>query len=286
MDNNSGGSPVVAGQNLQIDPAVFGLGGTTTKQDSAPQSSGGLTPNDGGEQNTQPNEAGELNVPSTESTQEEAQKPEDGKIFKKQAEDNRKMVIDMLEDKFQQLSTGKIKDSDLKQWFSSHSELAETANRSKRVKDRYRELMEKPLEVLPSDETILDEEEKPITPKELARILEEHGAEQEARILSKTLIQDREKTFESFAVSKRVVDQDVDVLKRNAEALYKVNPEWDYQDALAAAYHTITPSKGKPVNIAPSSTPAPDLNQIKIDATAPGGVQLISFEEFSGQRKK
>lgn len=295
-EQNSGGSSQIAG-----DAFGFSGGGTATvqQQGSTPPKAENSHQNDGSEQvqSTQPNEAEELNVSSTEVQQPQTQAQENGKVFKKQAEDNRKMVIDMLEDKFMQLQDGRLKESDLKSWFVAHPELAETANRSKRVKDRYRELMEKPVTrstsenvTIPdsqiSSETSEELENKPLTQKDLAITLAKFNEEQEIKLATKLITKERQDFIEGFAEKHQVLDKDFTVLQRNADALFKANPEWDYSEAVRAAYATVNPSKGTPVQVPNTQMPAPEMVQSKVDASIPGGIQLMSSEEFSGGQIK
>lgn len=275
-DQNSGGSTDLS--SGLGDAFKFGGGITTTEQGSTPPVAES-SHQEGVEQNTQPEKAEGLAV--------ETPKLEDEKIFKKQAEDNRKLVIDMLEDKFQQLKNGKLKPDELKQWFSTHGEIAETANRSKRVKDRYRELMDTAVE---TQKEILPESidtEEPLTRKELEATLAKFSEEQNIRNFSRSIVQERETQLEDFAIEHKVLDKSFDSLKRNADALFKANPDMDYQDAVKAAYYAFNPQKGSPVNIPTSQIQPPEnLQNEKIDATAPGGIQLISAAEFSkGQIK-
>lgn len=275
-EQNSGGSTDLSSG---LGTAFGFTGGTTTKDEGSTPPVAESSHQEGSELKTQPEKAEELNVP----------KPEEEKIFKKQAEDNRKLVIDMLEDKFQQVKSGKLSQDELKKWFSTHGEIAETANRSKRVKDRYRELMdtavETPREIPQETSEVITEE--PLTRKELEATLARFNEEQSIKNISRSIVQERETQLEDFAIVHKVLDKNFDSLRRNADALFKANPEMDYSEAVTAAYHAFNPQKSSPVNIPTSQIQAPETLQTeKFDATAPGGIQLISAEEFSrGQLK-
>ncbi len=275
-DQNSGGSTDLS--SGLGDAFGFG-GGTTTEEKGSTPPVAESSHQEGSELKTQPEKAEGLNV--------ETPKPEDEKIFKKQAEDNRKLVIDMLEDKFQQLKDGRLKSDELKKWFSTHGEIAETANRSKRVKDRYRELMDTAVETQKEIPPETIETEEPLTRKELEATLAKFSEEQNIRNVSRSIIQERENQLENFAIEHKVLDKSFDSLKRNADALFKANPDMDYPDAVKAAYHAFNPQKSSPVNIPTSQIQPPEGTQNeKFDATAPGGIQLISAAEFSrGQLK-
>ncbi len=196
----------------------------------------------------------------------------------------------MLQDKLKQANDGQLDKKELQEWFKSHPELADTANRSKRVKEQYRELMEAPItqqeaskETTPKKGLAKEEseEDRPLTIRELKK----YDEERETRILEKALASQREDKYTSFAEKHKVVDDDASALKRNAEALFKANPDWSYDQALQGAYNTINPRKGRPNNISTGNLPAPESMVTKIDASA-GSVQLISSSEFSGGQIK
>lgn len=266
-DNTSGGSQHV------ID--MPGLGGTTQsiqQGSTLPQAESSVQ------------EKGEQVIDTQPKTEEldEPKKEEPATIFKKQSEDHRRMVIDMLEDKFRQVKDGTLSEMELKQWFVKHPELGETANRSKRVKTSYRELMERPMTETPQEEV----EDTPLTAKDLAKHLEKFQEESEVRLLSKQLILERSNQLDDFAEKHKLVDDDYDSLKRNSDALFKANPDWDYTQAVRAAYNAIRPSKNSTVSIPKSQIATPDIQNNKIDATNPGGVSLMSASEFTGGQIK
>jgi len=268
-DNKSGGSQTEVSEG-------FGFGGTTNVQKgSEPQNAEGSHQDRGEQVETQPNQVEDLNEP-----QKEVEPAKEDKVFKKQAEDNRRMVIDMLEEKFQQVQKGSLSEDQLKQWFSQHPELGETANRSKRVKEKYRELMSKPSQE--KAEVAEPGEDQPLTLKELKTYLHDFEEEREAKYLSKQLAKERDDHIENFAEKHQVLDSNFDSLKRNADALFKANPDWTYERAVQSAYYTINPQKGSSVNITTKTMAAPEAQSTKVDATTPGGVQLISASEFSG----
>lgn len=274
-ENIGGGSTVTA-----IDDG-FGFNGSTTKV----QSPTAVPPK--AEEPTPQKEDGQVSdIPKEEEKPEKIEK--DTKTFEKKAEEKHTLVIDLLEEKFEQLKLGKMTDLELKEWFASHPELADAAGRSKRLKEDYRSLMEKEV----SEETIekpkvetqvnKEEEEKPLTLKDLQK----YDEEREAKLLSKTVQRERENQLTDFAIKHKVLDKEVDSLKRNAEALFKVNPEWDYTTAVQSAYNALNPQKNSPINIniASGGSKSPDQVNTKMDALK--GEQLLSAAEFSGGQIK
>lgn len=279
-DNKGGGSTVAT-----IDDG-FGFNGGTTKA----QSPTAVPPK--AEEPTPQKEDGKVSdVPKEEvEKSKEVEKKVEEKTFEKKAEEKHTLVIDLLDEKFQQLKAGKMTDLELKEWFGKHPELAETAGRSKRLKEDYRTLMEKeiPTEVVDDKSPAKaakqdkDEADKPLTLKDLQR----YDDEREAKLLSKTVQRERENQLVDFAVKHKVLDKDVDSLKRNAEALFRVNPEWDYSEAVQSAYNALNPRKSSPTNINIASGSSKTADQVATKFDAARGEQLLSASEFSGGQLK
>ena len=119
-NDNSGGSTTVVNDG-------FGFGGTATIQPaSEPLKAEDSAPEKGGEQ--------VLDKDAKTELQPKEEAPKEEKVIEKPADTAHRAVIDMLEDKLKQVNTGKMDEKELKEWFKTHPELADTANRSKRIK--------------------------------------------------------------------------------------------------------------------------------------------------------
>lgn len=209
----------------------------------------------------------------------------------RKADDAHSMVVDLLEEKFQQLSNGDITNAELKEWFDSHPDFGEIANRSKRkmdggslLKEKYRALLSEKVEA--NDDS--DEEEKSSkssTPSlnDINKLLDER----DARLLQKTVRAERERLSEKFAVSKGIKDEAYTKLTSIADSLLKVNEDWDYPEALEAAHRAMLPSKGQPVNL-------DTANRAKIEQEKQASQKgldsldfqpLISMDDFAGRKK-
>jgi hypothetical protein len=187
-------------------------------------------------------------------------------------------------------------DQELRKWFLDHPEFAETANRSKRMKDQFRTLMERSPEVrrgetkvekVPEDEEVDDTKEekkslsgdRPVTASELKKLLDDR----EEHLLEKTLVKEREGKAEDFAVRHSIVDDEYESLKRNADALFDANNDWTYEQALEASYGAINISKGKPMNVVtPNAIKQENKREEKVDLTKP--TPLMTKEEFFGKQ--
>jgi len=267
-DTNSGGS---------ISLSLPGMSGGTTNDSilaSIPPTAENLPPQDAGKVvEPAPEQVEPAKVEAQAETKVEAEKNDQSIINKGTTHEQ---VIDLLQEKFAQLKKGNLSEESLKDWFTKNPNFADTANRSKRLKEEFRQLMEKPVESSPSDSS----EDKPLTIKDL----EKYDEARETRILAKAQQREQEKEFTEFAVAHKVVDADAVQLKRNAEALYKANSDWSWQDAIKAAYPTVNTPKGSSVNAPTSNFKAPEVMGQKQDATQ--GIQLISWDKFSGGQVK
>ena len=218
------------------------------------------------------------------------------KEFKNKADTAHKQVIELIADKFKLLEDGRLEDGELRKWFLDHPEFSDTANRSKRMKDQYRSLMERSPEVRRGDkavekvsenEEVDDTEEKPkiptgdkpVTANDLAKLLDER----DERLMEKSLIKERDSKAETFAEKYQVVDDEYKNLRKNADALFEANDDWTYEKALEMALITIRPSKDKPLNTAtPDSIKGTQGKPSeKLDLTK--ATPLMTEEEFFGK---
>lgn len=168
----------------------------------------------------------------------------------RQAQESHRQVIDLIADKFQDLDGGRLTQDQLNDWFSRNPEFAQVANKSKRVKERFRSLMSSKPEAAAKVET--DEkkssdqgEDKPLTRKDLKNILEDNSTQ----TAKKLMLREREETAEKYAGKYKIQDQDFNRFKTVAEKLYEANDEWDWNDALEASHRALVPSKPKGVSL-------------------------------------
>lgn len=230
-----------------------------------------------------------------EETQKENK--ENDKEHIRKAENAHRQVVDMLEDKFADLDAGKLTESELKEWFKNHPEIAETADRSKRMleggvelKSKYRSLMAKAAkdsavskksvssrEVDDSNESEeQDDEDRPLTRKEFLQALEER----ETRILEKSMQVQRDSAIKEFAVGKNLKDESYTRFKKTVDALYRANEDWSVEEAMQAAYTALNPSKNASVNIK-GTTIKTDLNASEDNEEITGQYQpIISMDTF------
>lgn len=220
---------------------------------------------------------------------------ENDKEYARKAETAHRQVVDMLEEKFSDLEAGKLTEGELKEWFKNHPEIAETADRSKRMleggvelKSKYRSLMAKAGPIVKNTAPKENEEmendegtdEKPLTRKEFLQALEER----ETRILEKTMQAQRDTSIKEFAIGKGLKDEDYTRFKKTVDALYKANDDWSVEEAMGAAYAALNPSKGQAMNIK-GTTVKTDLNPNENDEEITGQYQpIVSMEMFAGKR--
>ena len=226
-------------------------------------------------------------------------KANEAKEFKNKADTAHKQVIELIADKFKLLEDGRLEDGELRKWFLDHPEFSDTANRSKRMKDQFRSLMERSPEVrrgdkavdkVSEDEEVDDQEEKPkiptgdkpITASDLSKLLDER----DERLMEKSLTKERENKAETFAEKHQVLDDEYKNLRKNADALFEANDDWTYEKALEMALITLRPSKDKPLNTAtPDSIKGTQGKPSeKLDLTK--ATPLMTEEEFLGKRIK
>lgn len=266
-EQNSGGSTPVVVSTMNMDGTVADSG--TTKEENA---STKLEPaiQDGAKEK-QSDFAETAKAEETQKTDEQIKIVKDYKAHK--------MTIDLLEEKFNNLKDGRIEDSELREWFDEHPEFADMANRSKRIKNDFRSLMEREparkydpdldakRKAQTKDEEEIDDNNKslPLTEERLKKILEER----DNKILEKSLVQVKESEIEEYAVSRDIKDDSYEKLKKTAEAIYKANPDMEFKDAIKVAGQGLFPTKNNSsVNI-DSATPqtAKEEQKEKIDLT-------------------
>lgn len=278
MTDTTSGDPMQVG-----DVQVVGAGETVKEPAKQAEPSKGDEPKEGvsSKETTPPDDTGDAL-----------------KDAKKKAESAHRQVIDLIDEKFKMLQDNRLDDQELRKWFLDHPEFADTANRSKRVKDKFRTLMERSAEVrrgekkveeAPEEEQTDDAEEekkslsgdRPVTAAELKKLLDDR----EEHLMEKTLVKDREEKAEDYAVRHNIVDDEYDSLKRNADALFDANDDWTYEKALEAAYTAINVLKGKPLNVVTPNAIKQDSNkrEDRVDLTKP--TPLVTWEEFSGNKK-
>ena len=173
-----------------------------------------------------------------------------------QTEEEKRMVIDTVESQLDKFDQGIISAEELQHFFKDKPELASIANKSKRVKERYRsfvdgkhprlQLAETPVEAKEDTPMPTISDEKPLTLKDL----DQYYAQKEASLMEKQLQEEKSKQFLQFAVSQGLKDDQVTAVQKTAEALSTVHEDWSWQDAMTAAYRAVTGEvKPKPVNV-------------------------------------
>ena len=279
---NSGGSMILD------DVHVIGMSGGTTQQEPASQAV--------------PNQSEEPKAKEGDLSKDEETPPEKGddlEKYRKKATDSHKQVIELIEDKFKLLEDNRLTDQELRTWFLDHPEFSDTANRSKRMKDKYRSLMDRSPEVRRGEKVIQKVEEadeiddtneevktpsgdRPLTASELDKILDAR----EDRLLERGVVKERESKIVDYAAEHNIVDDEYKKLKANADALFEVNKDWSYEEAVAKAHLTITNSKDKPMVTATADAIKGQVTQKeeKVDLTKP--TPLTTWEDFAGIKKK
>ena len=231
-----------------------------------------------------------------DSTVVEKAPPDEIREAKRKADKAHSQVIDLIEDKFKLLDDRKMEDEELRKWFLDHPEFADTANRSKRMKDKFRNLMERSPEVrrgekmVPESKEEVDDDkpeekrslgDKPLTSGELMKMLDER----DERLIERSLTKERDSKAEDFAAEHKVLDEEYTKLKRNAEALFEANDDWTYERALEAALTAMNAGKPKPLNVAAQGERAiAQEGQDKVDLTQP--TPLMDWDQFSGAKRK
>lgn len=200
------------------------------------------------------------------------------------------MIVDLLEEKFKDLDNGRLSDEELRDWFDTHPEFADIANRSKRsttkgeLKHQFRNLMTrdqsakhnpdlaaKRTEQTKDGEDIEDDrgsptkpDDKPLTRSEMLKLLNEVNESK----LEKDVIKERKETIQQFSIDRNLKDEEVTLLEKNAEALLRANEDWDIEQACEAAYNAIWRSKGEPKNMMAHNIREADKTQSVADMTS------------------
>lgn len=173
-----------------------------------------------------------------------------------QTEEEKRMVIDTVESQLDKFDQGLISAEELQHFFKDKPEVAGIANKSKRVKERYRSFVDGKHPRLQMQESSPDDqqndqgipeqtEEKPLTLKDL----DQYYALKEASLMEKQLKEEKSQQFLTFAVEQGLKDDQVTTVQKTAEALSGLHEDWSWQESMQAAYRAVTgETKLKPVN--------------------------------------
>lgn len=281
--NSSGDSIVTNLSDNLFDNEAFGFSGgeatetTKTTADSAPapestdiQEEEGTTP------------AADDSTGDT-STSEEAETSEStlDKEERKRLEDAHVLIVNTIEDQFKSLDKGEMSPTELKAWFEKNPEFADVANRSKRMKERYRGFMESTKDLSTDTPSADKPESKPLTIEDLKA----YDQEREAALLKKQYERQNNETFTTFAVERGLKDDDAQKLKTTADALLATNDEWSYKNALEAAHRALYGSKPAPVGVPSSRTSSAPITPEKPQSAGMDGanwVEAVSAQDFMG----
>lgn len=238
--------------------------GSVTADDTHEGETVTTTPSEGTAEKTEESIPQDTEQPTGESepTTEDADVSEDST--------ERRMVIDTIESQLDKFDQGALSAEDLEAFFKENEEIARIANKSKRVKERYRTFKEGKHPRLKETETSTEKlalsegapqkemsetkpEDAPLTAKDLEKFFEQREAAQ----LERQLKQERRATFETFASSHNVVDEEATALERTANALIQAHEDWSFDQALKAAYRAIGGEiKPKPTQVTSRSLPS------------------------------
>jgi len=219
--------------------------------------------------------------PKTEEEKPSASEHE--KQVERAREEVRLERLDRVAEKFASLDAGEMTKEELREFFQKYPLIAEVANRSKRFKDRFRELTEKTERKGPEqkEEDDDEEEERPITLKDLKRVQDEA----DSRALERSLRVERVQQAEAFATKNGIKDEAFDKLVRTADAIFKANEELGYDKALQAAYNAFNPSKPDPApSLNGGMNPDPLTKKAKSES-ALDGIELITLEDLGVQKR-
>lgn len=198
--------------------------------------------------------------PDEEFTEEEPSEEETPK--EELTGDARRMVIDTIEREFDRLDAGTLSPEELAEYFKTNKDIAQVADGSKRVKDRYRKFVKK-FEAGEYQRIREESKETPTTPETKSNLTEEerflamlkkHDEDREKSLVERTLRDQREKELETFATSRGIKDADFSQLEKTAKALYEINDSWSYKDSLAAANRALFKTKSSPVQVPSGSS--------------------------------
>lgn len=185
--------------------------------------------------------------PSTNDSPEESDEDTSSKEKRKSLEDAHRFIVDLIEDQFNSLDAGNLSGKELQEWFKENETFAEVANRSKRMKERYRSFIEKDHTVTAEDTPTSDEddENRPMTVKEFKRL----SSLQQETLLKNGLRRAEKAEFEAFATNLSIKGNDATNLRETADAIYRVNDSMEYSQALNAAHRALYAGKGTPIQI-------------------------------------
>jgi len=281
--NSSGDSIVTNVSDNLFDNEAFGFsdgdatGTTKTTADSTPapestdiQEEDGNTP-----------AADDSSDDTSTSEEAETSESEEDKEERKRLEDAHVLIVDTIEDQFKSLDKGEMTPAELKVWFEKNPEFADVANRSKRMKERYRGFIESTKDLSTDTPSTEKTESKPLTIEDLKA----YDQEREASLLKKQYERQNNETFTTFAVERGVKDGEVQKLRATADALLVTNDDWSYKNALEAAHRALYGSKPAPVGVPSgrtSSTPTPSEQPQSAGMDGANWVEAVSAKDFMG----
>lgn len=281
--NSSGDSIVTNLSDNLFDNEAFGFsdgeatGTTKTPADSTPapestdiQEEEGTTP-----------AADDSTDDTSTSDEAETSESDEDKEERKRLEDAHVLIVDTIEDQFKSLDKGEMTPAELKAWFEKNPEFADVANRSKRMKERYRGFIESAKDLSTDTPSTEKTESKPLTIEDLKA----YDQEREASLLKKQYERQNNETFTTFAVERGVKDDEVQKLRATADALLVTNDDWSYKNALEAAHRALYGSKPAPVGVPPgrtSTTPSAPEKPQSAGMDGANWVEAVSAKDFMG----
>lgn len=217
------------------------------------------------------------------STSEEAgtSESEQDKEERKRLEDAHVLIVNTIEDQFKSLDKGEMTPAELKMWFEKNPEFADVANRSKRMKERYRGFIESSKDLSTDTPSTEKPESKPLTIEDLKA----YEQEREASLLKKQYERQNNETLTTFAVDRGIKDDEVQKLRTTADALLATNDEWSYKNALEAAHRALYGNKSAPVGVPSgrsSATPTTPTPQPSAGMDGANWVEAVSAKDFMG----
>jgi len=199
---------------------------------------------------------------------EEPEKPavdEQSKLINKKYEFTKKLLIDNIEEKFEDLRSGKIDKETLKEWFDKKPEMAEIANRSKRIKEEYR-LFTKDIE---TEQAKLHAESGDLDEK-ISQLVDQKLSQQKQQL---ELERKKQEAIE-FASQNNIKDDNYKKLLENASALQGVNKDWSFRMCLEKANLLVNPIKPKGITLPMGMRSLPTSSDEDVDLTKGYTVKL------------
>ena len=165
----------------------------------------------------------------------EKSEPSTSNDERKREEVYKKILIDELEERFTMFASHQITADQLKAWIDKRG-LHETADRSKRVKEDYRDFMKSFAQTSPATaKTEIPEDFDSVLDQKLdAKIQERIQKQEEFK---------RDETAKLYAQEFKFQDKEYESLVKNAAALQSTNPTWSYTDSLQAAHRVLRPTR-------------------------------------------